>query len=101
MSPLCRLAGYFLAGVLLASPVWAEEMSPQEIVAARKLYVNKCARCHRLYEPTRYDDKAWQNWMEKMRRKARLNDTQYELLNRYLRSIRQGPTDSATPSGRP
>ena len=56
--------------------------------AARKLYLRKCARCHRLYEPAAYDDRTWQEWMVKMRRKARLNPEQYALLSSYLDGLR-------------
>ena len=66
----------------------AEPLGPAEEAASRKLYLGKCARCHRLYEPTAYDDRAWQEWMVKMRRKARLNPKQYALLSRYLDGLR-------------
>jgi mono/diheme cytochrome c family protein len=49
----------------------------------QKLYLNKCARCHKPYDPASYDDQKWTYWMQKMKRKARLNDEQYQLLLGY------------------
>lgn len=59
-----------------------------DVAAARKLYVTKCARCHEFYDPTKYDDAKWSEWMSKMKRKARLNDDQYNKLDSYLQSVR-------------
>ena len=56
--------------------------------AGKKLYTGKCARCHKLYEPVKYDDKTWDSWMTKMREKAKLNDAQYRQLSTYLQTLR-------------
>lgn len=48
---------------------------------ARKLYVAKCAGCHKLYDPAGYTTAEWDTWMQKMRRKSRLSDQQIALLN--------------------
>jgi len=60
----------------------------EELAAGKKVYTGKCARCHKLYEPTKYDDKTWDVWMTKMRQKAKLNDKQYQQLTAYLLSLR-------------
>jgi mono/diheme cytochrome c family protein len=57
-------------------------------VAGKKLYTGKCARCHPFYDPVKYNDETWKTWMEKMRRKANLNDEQYKRLSDYLQSVR-------------
>ena len=54
----------------------------------RKVYTGKCARCHKLFEPGKYDDKTWDSWMTKMREKAKLNDLQYQQLATYLQTLR-------------
>ena len=64
-----------------------EGLSPKELAACRALYVRKCARCHRLYEPGAYSSRAWEEWMTKMRRKARLNAQQHDQLLWYLQSL--------------
>jgi mono/diheme cytochrome c family protein len=69
--------------------VAARAATTEELAAGKKLYTGKCARCHKLYEPTRYDDKAWDMWMTKMRDKARLNDDQYRQLSEYVATLRR------------
>ena len=75
-----------LAGAVVLPPV--SGLASPELAAGKKLYVSKCARCHKLYEPSRYDDEKWSFWMDKMRQKARLTDEQYKLLSQYLDSVR-------------
>jgi mono/diheme cytochrome c family protein len=62
--------------------------TPQDLAAGKKLYTGKCARCHKMYDPTRYDDRAWDTWMTKMRDKAKLNDEQYRRLSAYVATLR-------------
>lgn len=74
------------AGISLIA-LMAVAATPEE-AAGRKVYTGKCARCHKLYEPGRYDDKAWESWMTKMRDKTKLNDDQYRQLSTYLLTLR-------------
>lgn len=88
MRTLCPLLFLTLAWV---SPVAsAEELTAKEIEAARKIYVAKCAKCHRFYEPTDYSDPDWRIWMEKMNKKSKLRAGPSDLLNRYLDAYRAG-----------
>ncbi len=73
--------------VLATSQAAAEELSPQALASGRTLYVTKCARCHRLYEPGAYTRQEWEYWMKKMRRKAWLNEPSYNQLLRYLQAL--------------
>jgi mono/diheme cytochrome c family protein len=73
--------------LLLLLALVAVAATPEE-TAGRKVFTGKCARCHKLYEPFRYDDKAWESWMTKMRDKAKLNDDQYRQLTAYLETLR-------------
>jgi hypothetical protein len=66
----------------------AAGLSAQEVNDAHKLYVAKCARCHKFYNPAEYSDAAWHSWMSKMSRKARLKSDPQELLSRYLAAFR-------------
>jgi cytochrome c553 len=54
----------------------------------RKVYTGKCARCHKLYDPAKYDDETWEKWMQKMKSKAKLNDNQYRQLSEYIATMR-------------
>lgn len=77
--------------LLLAAPlVGAAGDSPaaSDLMAGKKLYTGKCARCHELYSPTHYNDADWNKWMTKMRRKSRLSDEEYQRLSAYLQSLR-------------
>ena len=74
--------------VLLPVRAAGDPLSAEEQAAAHALYLKKCARCHKLYEPAAYEDAAWGAWMVKMRRKARLKPAQYDLLVRYLDDVR-------------
>ena len=95
------------AGLLaLATDVGAEPLTLKEVAAARKMYVAKCAKCHKFYEPTNYSGPDWGTWMEKMSVKSKLKGEQASLLTRYLDAYRAGrlpgkPQDKAksAPSG--
>jgi len=52
--------------------------------AGRKLYVAKCAKCHKLYDPAKYSDAEWSKWMGKMTKKAKLTPEQTALLATYV-----------------
>jgi hypothetical protein len=69
--------------------------SSDPLVAARKLYINKCARCHKLYDPASYSDAEWNRWMDKMSRKAKLKPDQKEVLSKYIDTLRSGVKTNA------
>lgn len=80
-----------LAGAgLVALAAGEKELTTGEIAAARKLYVGKCAKCHRFYEPKDYPESEWRRWMESMERKAKLKSSPAERLGRYLDAYRAG-----------
>ncbi len=80
---LLALAGTWAAAL-------ADQLTVKDRAAARKIYVAKCAKCHRFYEPTNYAEPDWRRWMEKMSKKARLKAAPATLLNRYLDAYRAG-----------
>ena len=57
----------------------------------RKFYVAKCSKCHKLYDPAKYNDADWSHWMERMTRKAKLNAEQSAALTEYLRQTYRTP----------
>jgi hypothetical protein len=71
--------------ILLA--ITAIAATPED--AGKKIYTGKCARCHRLYDPAKYDDQAWDAWMQKMKLKAKLNDNQSRQLSEYIATLRR------------
>ena len=91
----------FLPIVLIAlagctGPAGAADVSAANpLEAGRKLYIAKCARCHKLYDPAKYDDAEWNDWMAKMARKAKLKADQAELVARYAATLREGARTNA------
>lgn len=80
----------FLACTAVWSGAAAADLTAKELAAAQKLYVAKCAKCHRFYEPNTYNETDWQRWMDRMNRKSKLKPPQAELLDRYLGAYRAG-----------
>ena len=77
------------------SPAGAGELTPTEVAAGRKVYVAKCAKCHKFYEPKSYGEADWGHWMGTMSRKAKLQPEQDKLLRRYLDEYRAGRISKA------
>lgn len=74
-------------------------LATSDITGAQRLYVAKCARCHKFYDPLQYDDGEWNRWMRKMSRKAHLSADEDLLLNRYFDALRKS-TNSSVESER-
>jgi hypothetical protein len=85
----------------LAGVAGATELSGKDISAGKKLYTAKCARCHEFYDPVKYNDETWKTWMEKMRRKANLNDEQYKRLSDYLQLMRSEARSALNTNPKP
>lgn len=92
------LALWLIAG--MAPSAAAHDLTAKELGSARKIYVSKCAKCHRFYEPKRYSEADWKRWMESMSRKSKLKPDTERLLNRYLNAYRAGEVPSPTPKRR-
>jgi len=65
-------------------PQRATQLSSTELSQGRTLYANKCARCHRFYDPAKYDNAEWHMWMRKMSKKAHLSPSEEATLSKYL-----------------
>jgi hypothetical protein len=92
-----RLMLIFTFLVTLASgSAPAEGLTQKEQTAAKKIYVSKCTRCHRSYDPTEYGQEEWQLWMAKMIKKSKLKPGQEKLLSRYLEDCRVQSASSRT-----
>lgn len=60
------------------------------LLQGRRLYVNNCASCHSLYSPERYSANEWQTYVNRMQKKAKINDAQKENILKYLISKCRG-----------
>ena len=67
----------------------SQETHAANFSKAEDLYLTKCTKCHKLRDPSEYDDEKWATWMKKMKRKAHLSDEQYDLISKYAESIRK------------
>ncbi|MEY4386035.1 MAG: hypothetical protein RLY20_1318 [Verrucomicrobiota bacterium] len=86
-----RVAPLVLAFALLGgTPSRGGELSPVQIKDARKLYLGKCAKCHKLYDPEKYSDEKWNEWMAKMTKKSKLKPEDAALLVQYIEAGRKG-----------
>jgi hypothetical protein len=85
---LLNVALIALAGC--TGPARATDPVADSSSKARRLYVAKCVKCHKFYDPAGYPDAEWRVWMEKMSRKAKLKPDQEDLLSRYLDTLRKG-----------
>jgi hypothetical protein len=77
------LTGLAMAGC--TSPALAKDPRGEaENSVGHRLYVAKCAKCHKFYEPAKYSEADWNMWMTKMSKKAKLKPDQQEELTRYI-----------------
>ena len=50
----------------------------------RELYINKCASCHTLYAPEKFNKTEWNKWVDKMAPKAKLTEEEKVLVKAYV-----------------
>lgn len=63
-------------------------LTPEQAAAGRALYINKCARCHKFYDPAKYSEADWNKWMTKMNKKAKLKHDEAEQVSQFLGAYR-------------
>jgi len=81
---LIALTTIWLIGAGCSGPAPEKDIPLAGPDSGRKLYVAKCSRCHKFYDPAKYSDEEWQKWMRKMARKSRLNEAQAEAVAQYI-----------------
>jgi len=64
---------------------------------AQKLYIAKCAKCHKFYDPAAYSDEEWRTWMHKMSKKAKLSAEQELSLSSYIEATYRGGSKTNAP----
>ena len=57
-----------------------------ELAAGKTLYENNCARCHKLYSPTKFSEQDWKPVLVRMQKKAKLDDVQMAGISNYIYS---------------
>jgi hypothetical protein len=79
-----------------AIPAMAKDSPSNDNAAGQKIYVAKCAKCHKFYDPAKYSEADWQMWMTKMSRKAKLKPEQEQVLSRYIAENLRSPKGATT-----
>ena len=90
-----------IGAVGCAVPAIAKDSLSQESAAGQKIYVAKCAKCHKFYDPAKYSEADWHMWMAKMSKKAKLNAEQEELLSRYIEENFRSLARTNSSQGKP
>jgi len=82
LAPLLLL---FSCATELYQPITGNEKAPlEDLKTGRTLYVNKCAACHLLNLPNKYNEKEWVVNLNEMQKKAKITDDQKQLIYQYL-----------------
>ena len=81
----------FLAVGGCTAPAGATGPAKGPFEEGHKLYVAKCAKCHKFYNPANYSDQDWKIWMSKMSRKAKLKPEQEAAVSQYIEQVLRGP----------
>lgn len=68
----------------LDSPEMIAPTADADLAAGKTLYENKCAMCHRLYEPREFTPEAWKPILKSMAIKANIDDAQRDQVYRYI-----------------
>ncbi len=75
-----------------ATPVVSEEVvvvGPSIQMDGKKLFEQSCVSCHKLYEPSDFNAEQWKPIMERMQKKAKLNDAEALAIYTYLTTTPQ------------
>ncbi|MGL2967504.1 c-type cytochrome [Flavobacterium sp. XGLA_31] len=62
----------------------ASTVMTAELAEGKMLYENNCAKCHKLYDPKGFSAQEWKPIMDKMQKKAHLDDAQGLKIYNYV-----------------
>ena len=85
ISLFIAILGLASCGTHLYTPTETKSSVPLDnLVKGKDLYVNNCASCHELYNPSRFSPKRWTSILEEMQPKAKITNEQKDLIYAYL-----------------
>ena len=58
--------------------------SINDLMKGRELYVKSCSSCHNLHLPSEYTKERWMKSLNKMQKRAKIDDTKKDLIAKYL-----------------
>jgi hypothetical protein len=83
------LAPFFMTAC--AGPATLSSVPGPASDPGRKIYVTRCAKCHKFYDPSKYSNQDWGMWMQKMKKKAKLSDEEEAMVSSYINAnLRRG-----------
>jgi hypothetical protein len=56
----------------------------EDLLKGRSLYVNSCGSCHSLYVPDQYNEKVWKENLDEMQERSKITDPEKALILAYL-----------------
>ncbi|MDQ3002423.1 MAG: diheme cytochrome c [Fibrobacterota bacterium] len=62
----------------------------------RKLYISRCAECHRLTDPKKLTPADWPEMVERMAENAKINPDQQRAITQYLVSVSAAAHDTTS-----
>ena len=62
------------------------DLTIEQLNKAVVLYGNRCGSCHKLYVPSNVTSAKWAEMLPKMQVRAKLNDTEFDLIKKYVKS---------------
>lgn len=67
----------------------------------RRLYIDRCSRCHELHQPGAYSSKEWPRIVGEMQADAKISDDQARDITRYLVAMAAAQEDAAAGTRTP
>jgi hypothetical protein len=64
------------------------EATEQSLAQGRDLFVERCDRCHKLPDRRAVSEQEWPKILERMAKKAKLDDAQHKLVLQFILSER-------------
>ena len=80
---ISMFAGYYALGLNQLSDVKVP-VKETPIAMGKTIYESKCGKCHKLFEPKKFNAAQWTKWVDRMAPKAKLTPEEKELVYNYL-----------------
>lgn len=80
---ISAFSGYYALGLNKQSdgtPVAKET----PVATGKSIYEGKCGKCHKLFEPKKYNAAQWTKWVNRMAPKAGLSAEEKDMVYKYL-----------------
>jgi cytochrome c5 len=62
-------------------------VNTERLAEGKSMYENNCAKCHKLFSPLDHTQTEWVPILNRMQKKAHLDDAQMALISEYVNSL--------------